>query len=217
MNAVGSSPDPLEQIRRVGIVPVVTIDDADDAVPLVEALAAAGLTAVEITLRTPAALDAIRHAASGVPGATVGVGTVTSRAQAAAAIDAGARFVVSPGLHDDVIAAALERDVVALPGVATPTELMRAVEMGVTTVKLFPAELIGGVGLVRALSAVFPAVRFVPTGGISATTAAGHLGEPSVLAVGGSWMLDRRAVAERRWGDIRIAARAASALAEGRP
>lgn len=217
MSDAGSrAPDPLALIGRIGVVPVVTVDDVDAAVPLVEALVGGGLAAVEITLRTPAALGALERAAT-VAGATVGAGTVLSHDQARAAIDAGARFVVSPGFDEGVVTAARERAVVAVPGVATPTELMRALAMDVTTVKLFPAEVIGGAGLVRALSAVFPGVWFIPTGGISASTAPRYLESPSVLAVGGSWMVDPDAVVDRRWDDIRAAAAAASALVGRRP
>lgn len=216
MDATDGSINPLELIGRIGVIPVLTIDNIDVAVPLVRALVDGGLTAVEITLRTPAGLLAISRVAAEVPDALMGAGSVVSADLAAAAIDAGARFVVSPGLDEGVIATARARGVTVLPGVATPTELMRAVAMAVDTVKLFPAEVLGGTTMVRSLSAVWPAVRFVPTGGITLSTAAEFLAMTSVLAVGGSWMVPRHAVAERRWDDIQRAATTAAELGRTR-
>lgn len=209
MTAMGS---PIGALAAVRVLPVVTVDDADVAVPLVETLAAAGLTVVEITLRTDAALDAIRRAVAEVPEAIVGAGTVTSVPLARAALDAGARFLVSPGLDADVVAAADRGGVPAVPGVATPTEVQRAVHLGCSTLKLFPAEVIGGTRLVTALAPVWPDVRFVPTGGVTAENAAGYLALTQVLAVGGSWMVPRAAIAARDWAAVSAAATAAARL-----
>lgn len=206
---------PLEQLDGTRILPVITIDDADDAVPLVGTLVDAGLTTVEITLRTDAALEAIRRAATEVPGASVGAGTVTSAEDAVDAIDAGAIFLVSPGLSADVVVAARRRGVATIPGVATATELQQAVGLGCPVVKLFPAEVIGGPALVDALGAVWPDVRFVPTGGISASNAGPYLASPRVLAVGGSWMVPRAEIVERDWTSIRARASAAARLGRG--
>lgn len=206
------TPEPLAPLAAARILPVVTIDDAHDAPALVAALVGAGLATVEITLRTNAALHAIRRAVAEVPEAIVGAGTVTSAALAAAAIDAGARFVVSPGFGADVIDAAGERGVPAIPGVATATELQQAVQLECSIVKLFPAGVIGGPHLIEALSAVWGEVRFVPTGGITASNAGNYLALPQVLAVGGSWMVPRAAVADRDWSTIIHAAYAAAHL-----
>jgi 2-dehydro-3-deoxyphosphogluconate aldolase/(4S)-4-hydroxy-2-oxoglutarate aldolase len=206
--------DVVGAIGAVRIVPVVTFDVAQDAPGCALALVDGGLPAVEITLRTPAAIDAIRHAASEVPAAIVGAGSVTSAAAAAAAIDAGARFIVSPGLDEGVITTAQERGVPVIPGIATATELMRAMQLGVDVVKLFPASVVGGVDLITALSAVWPEVRFVPTGGISVANAREYLALAQVLAIGGSWMVPRPAVASRDWASITAAAAAAVELTQ---
>ena len=206
--------DPIRLLAVSRVLPVVTIDAAADAPALVEALTGAGLAAVEITLRTDAALDAIRRAVAAVPTAIVGAGSVTSAALATAAIEAGVRFVVSPGLDADVVRIAADRGVPAIPGVATATELQRAVQLGCAVVKLFPAEVIGGPRLIEALSAVWSDVRFVPTGGVTGSNADRYLALPQVLAVGGSWMAPREAIAARDWSAIASAASTAAGLAE---
>lgn len=197
------------------VVPVVTIDDALDAPGLVAALAAGGLSIVEITLRTPAGVEAIRGAASEVRDAVVGAGSVTSAAAAVAAIDAGAEFIVSPGLDEGVIGTATDHGVAVIPGIATPTELMRALALGIDLVKLFPAEVVGGTRMLDALSAVWPNVRFMPTGGISAANAHDYLALRQVLAVGGSWMLPPAALAARDWRSITASAAASLEPARG--
>jgi 2-dehydro-3-deoxyphosphogluconate aldolase/(4S)-4-hydroxy-2-oxoglutarate aldolase len=201
----------LDELRAVRVIPVVTIQDAAGAVPLTEALVAGGLRAVEITLRTAAGLDALR-AATAVPQALVGAGTVTTAAQAEAALDAGARFVVCPGLVEDVVAACDRRGVLVLPGIATPTELLRALALGVGTVKVFPASLLGGPAVVRALAALGTGARFVPTGGIDLAGAPAYLAIPEVVAVGGSWMVPIDRIAARDWEGIRALAAACGVL-----
>jgi 2-dehydro-3-deoxyphosphogluconate aldolase/(4S)-4-hydroxy-2-oxoglutarate aldolase len=201
LSSPGAIPPPaamLELIRHAGVVPVVTIRDAVDAVPLAEALLAGGLPVVEITLRTAAGLQAIRAAAE-VRGAVVGAGTVITASQADEALDAGARFVVSPGLVEGVVDACRDRGVLALPGIATPTEMLRAVALGCPAVKLFPAALLGGPAMVRSLAALVPDIGFVPTGGIDLESAPDYLAVPSVLAVGGSWMVPGSVLAARDW------------------
>jgi 2-dehydro-3-deoxyphosphogluconate aldolase/(4S)-4-hydroxy-2-oxoglutarate aldolase len=205
--------DVIGSIAATRIVPVVTIDDADDGPRTVAALVSGGLAVVEITLRTPAGLEAVRRAAAEVPAAVVGVGSVTDAAAATAAIDAGAQFIVSPGIDDGVIATARDRGVPAIPGIATATELMRALWHGVDVVKLFPAEVIGGADMIDALSAVWPEVRFMPTGGISPANLRSYLARPQVLAVGGSWIASKAAVARGDWTSITTAAAAALDLA----
>ncbi len=209
-----STNDVLEAIGEVRIVPVLTIDDAHDAPDLVSALVEGGLPVAEVTLRTSAGLDAIRRAAASVPFAIVGAGSVTTAGAAATAIDAGARFIVSPGLDEGVITTAVERGVPVIPGVATPTELMRAMALGVNVVKLFPAEVVGGVGMITALSAVWPDVRFMPTGGISQANAREYLALRQVLAVGGSWMAPRPAVVTGDWASVTVAAATALELTQ---
>lgn len=203
----------LEQIRRARVVPVVTVRDVADAVPLAESLVGAGLPVVEITLRTAAGLDAI-HAATAVRGAVVGAGTVTTGEQAAAALDAGARFVVSPGLVEEVVLGCRDRGILALPGIATPTELLRALALGASVVKLFPAAVLGGPAMVRALAALNPELGFVPTGGIDLETARDYLAIPQVLAVGGSWMVPGSVLAARDWPAVSELARECATLRE---
>ena len=206
--------DAIDAIGEVRIVPVLTIDDARDAPGLASALVDGGLPVVEITLRTPVGIDAVRRAVAEVPAAIVGAGSVTTAVAAATAIDAGARFIVSPGLDEGVITTARDRGVPMIPGIATATELMRAMILGVDVVKLFPAEVVGGVGMITALSAVWPDVRFMPTGGISPVNAGNYLALRQVLAVGGSWMVPRSAVASGDWAAVTAAATAAAELTQ---
>jgi len=197
------------------VIPVVVIEDADAAVPLARTLAGAGLRAIEITLRTPAALAAIERVAAAVPDAVVGAGTVLTAAQGRAALAAGARFLVSPGstpaLLDGLAGAPL------LPGAATASELLALVERGLTAAKLFPAAAVGGVATLRALAGPFPDVRFCPTGGIDAASAPSYLALANVACVGGSWMLPRDAVRARDWARIGELAAAAARLRPAAP
>ncbi|KJL36218.1 MULTISPECIES: bifunctional 4-hydroxy-2-oxoglutarate aldolase/2-dehydro-3-deoxy-phosphogluconate aldolase [Microbacterium] len=173
------------------ILPVVTVSAEEDAVELARALAAGGVRAIEITLRTPEAAAAIRAVAAEVPEITVGAGTVTDGRFARAACQAGAAFLVSPGLSESVAAAARSLAVPLIAGVATGTELMRAVGMGLEVVKLFPAHLLGGAAAVDAFSAPFPGLSFVPSGGVDAANLADYLARPAVGAVSGSWLVPR--------------------------
>jgi 2-dehydro-3-deoxyphosphogluconate aldolase / (4S)-4-hydroxy-2-oxoglutarate aldolase len=167
------------------VIPVVVLDDPERAVPLARALVARGMPAIEITLRTPAALEGIEAVARAVPEAVVGAGTVLTIEQGEAAMDAGARFLVSPGATPALLDAGLP----LLPGAATPSEVMALLERGIAAAKFFPAAASGGVPALRALAGPFPQVRFCATGGIDATTAPGYLALPNVACVGGSWML----------------------------
>lgn len=189
------------------VIPVLVIDDAATARPLAEALVAGGLRVLEVTLRTPAALDAIR-AMKGVPGAIVGAGTVVTAGHFAAAHDAGAEFIVSPGLTERLAAPVIDSGIPFLPGVATAGDIMRGLDMGLTHFKFFPAETSGGLKALRALAAPFYQCRFCPTGGISATTAPDWLSFDPVLCVGGSWVTPKGA----SMADIETLARAASGL-----
>jgi 2-dehydro-3-deoxyphosphogluconate aldolase/(4S)-4-hydroxy-2-oxoglutarate aldolase len=194
------------------VVPVVVVDDAADAVPLATALVAGGLPEIEVTLRTPAALDAIERIADEVPGAVVGAGTVTSAFHAADAVAAGARFLVSPGATPALLETMRDSGVPFLPGAATPSDVIALLERDVAVAKLFPAEAVGGVRMLRALAGPFPAMRFCPTGGIDLALAPGYLALPNVVCVGGSWMLPAAAVRERDWATVQSLARAAAAL-----
>lgn len=170
------------------VIPVLVIEHVEDALPIAEALVAGGLPVLEVTLRTPAALDAIREMKK-VPGAIVGAGTVLNAAQFEAAIEAGSEFVVSPGLTDSLGKAAAGARVPLLPGVASASDIMRAIDFGFTRLKFFPAMASGGIPALKAFSAVFGQVRFCPTGGITLETAPDWLALPAVACVGGSWLV----------------------------
>jgi len=174
-------------MRTCPVIPVLVVDDAKQARPLAEALVSGGLTVLEVTLRTPAAFDVIREMKK-VPGALVGAGTVTNKRQLDAAIDAGAEFIVSPGLTDSLGRSAIASGVPYLPGVATASDLMRGLDLGLTRFKFFPATAAGGMPALKAMAAVFGEVRFCPTGGISEETAPDWLALEAVLCVGGSWV-----------------------------
>ncbi len=178
----------LDDVVARRVLPVVVLGSAAAAERLGDALVAGGLPVAEVTFRTPAALPALRALAARSD-MIVGAGTVITPAQVDAAVDAGARFVVSPGLSAGVVRRCLDLGVPAIPGIATATELMAALDLGVDLVKFFPAEVSGGVAAIRALAAPFPGVRFVPTGGIGPGQLAAYLAEPAVAAVGGSWMV----------------------------
>jgi 2-dehydro-3-deoxyphosphogluconate aldolase/(4S)-4-hydroxy-2-oxoglutarate aldolase len=201
-----------ELLAHRRVVPVVVLPDPDQAKALAQALSAGGLPIAEVTFRNPAAAQTIAAMADDAA-VVVGAGTVISTDQVDAAVGAGARFVISPGFSPAVVRRCHELDVPAVPGVATPTELMAALDAGVTTVKLFPAEPLGGITTLRSLAAVFPGVRFLPTGGISAANAAAYLAEPSVLAVGGSWMVAPSLLGRHDWDAVSRLAAEAVALA----
>jgi 2-dehydro-3-deoxyphosphogluconate aldolase / (4S)-4-hydroxy-2-oxoglutarate aldolase len=189
-----------EIMRAAPVIPVLVLDGEDDWARLAETFVAAGLPVLEITLRTPQALDAIRRM-SQVPGAIVGAGTVLNEAQLAQALDAGSRFIVSPGLTNPLALAARDTGVAYLPGIATAADIMRGLDLGLDRFKFFPAEASGGIPALKALSAPFANVRFCPTGGIRADNAADWLALESVLCVGGTWLYrgggDWNGVAER--------------------
>lgn len=180
---------PIEQIMRTApVIPVLVIDDPAQARPLAEALVAGGLTVLEVTLRTPAALDAIREMKQ-VAGAIVGAGTVLNKAQLDAALDAGAEFIVSPGLTDNLSRSAIAAQVPYLPGIATTSDIMRGLDLGLNRFKFFPAMASGGTPTLKAFAAVFGEVRFCPTGGVTEQTAPEWLALDAVLCVGGSWIV----------------------------
>ena len=200
-------------LQLTPVVPVVVIEDASRAVPVARALVAGGLPIVEITLRTPAATEAICAVAADVPEAHVGAGTVLSEEQTRTAVSAGARFIVSPGLDEGVVSVAGELSVPVMPGVTTPSEVQRAWNLGLRVLKYFPASLAGGVPMLKALGAVFRDVKFIPTGGISAGNLRDYLEVPSVIACGGSWLTPSGAIADGNYAEITRLAAEANAIA----
>ncbi|MER7110582.1 bifunctional 4-hydroxy-2-oxoglutarate aldolase/2-dehydro-3-deoxy-phosphogluconate aldolase [Streptomyces sp. NPDC000229] len=194
------------------VLPVVVVEDAADAVPLARALVAGGLPAIEVTLRTPAALDAIRAIAAEVPDAVVGAGTVVSARTVPDAVGAGARFLVSPGWTGGLLDAMEASGVPFLPGVSTASDVVALLERGVSEMKFFPAEAAGGTAYLKSLAGPLPQARFCPTGGISVTSAPSYLDLPNVGCVGGTWMLPGDAIAGRDWARVESLAREASAL-----
>ena len=178
----------IDRLQALRLIPVVALERAADAEPLADALCAGGLPCAEVTLRTEAALDSLR-ALAGREELLLGAGTVHSAEQAAAAVDAGAQFVVTPGFNPRTVKWCQENQVPVFPGIATPTDLELALEHGVETVKFFPAETLGGVNTLKAFSGPYGQIRFMPTGGIHAGNLADYLALPSVLACGGSWMV----------------------------
>lgn len=204
--------DLAPEASPVPVVPVVVIEDAADAVPLARALVAGGLPLVEVTLRTPAALDAVRAIAAEVPGAVVGAGTVVSAAGVADAVGAGARFLVSPGWTERLLGAMRDSGLPFLPGVSTTSEVVALLEQGVEDMKFFPAEAAGGVPYLKSLAGPLPRARFCPTGGVSLASAPAYLSLPNVGCVGGTWMLPPDALAARDWARVEALAREAAAL-----
>lgn len=186
------------------LVCVAVIDQADDAVPLAEALLAGGLKVIEVTFRTAGAAESIRRIRQGVPHMAVGAGTLLIADNVKQAVDAGAQFGVSPGLSEAVSAAAQASKLPLFPGVITPSEIMRALDLGWKHLKFFPSETFGGVNALKALAGPFghTGVKFIPTGGITAATLPIYLAVPQVAAIGGSWMAERNLVAEKSWDKI---------------
>ncbi|MCA0907490.1 bifunctional 4-hydroxy-2-oxoglutarate aldolase/2-dehydro-3-deoxy-phosphogluconate aldolase [Ruegeria marisrubri] len=195
------------------IVPVLVVDDAAQARPLAEALIAGGLPALEVTLRTPAALDAIK-VMSEVPGGVVGAGTLVTPEDVRAAKQAGALFGVSPGATDALIAACEAEDLPLLPGAATASEAMALLEKGYDMLKFFPAEASGGAPALKAIGAPLPQISFCPTGGVSPSNARDYLSLPNVICAGGSWVAPRQLVENGDWAGIETLAREASKLAD---
>lgn len=179
----------LEQLSEIGIIPVVKIDRVRDALPLAEALTRGGLPCAEITFRTEAASQAIAAISRACPAMLVGAGTVLTPEQADAAMNAGARFLVSPGLNPRVVTHCLNKGYPFIPGTCTPSDLERAIELGLDVVKFFPAEPAGGMPMIRALAAPYNRLKFMPTGGIGPQNLASYLDDPRILACGGSWMV----------------------------
>jgi len=204
----------IEALASIRVIPVIVIDDAGMAPDLAAALAAGGIPCAEITLRTPAGLAALT-AIDSVPGFLSGAGTVLTAFEVDRCVDAGARFIVSPGFDEEVVERSLLHDIAVLPGVATATEIQRALRAGIDTVKFFPADRLGGLATIAALAAPFPRIRFVPSGGVSPANAGEYLAHPAIFAVSGSWMATRDAIAAGDFATIERLAREASVVAGG--
>ena len=202
----------IEQFRKIGIIPVVVLDDAKDAEPLAKALCEGGLPCAEVTFRTAAAEEAIRRMSTAYPEMLVGAGTVLTTEQADRAIAAGAKFIVSPGLNPEVVKHCLEKGVPITPGVQTPTEIEMALSLGLKTVKFFPAEPAGGLKMIKAVAAPYVDVTFMPTGGVNAANVRDYLAYDRIVACGGSWMVKKDLVAKGDFETIRAMVAEAAAI-----
>ena len=203
-----------EILKNCGVVPVVVLSDAADAVPTAKALLAGGINAMEITFRTAAAPEAISSVAEECPDMLVGAGTVITAAQCEEAIFRGARFIVSPGLSEPVVHVAQAHGLPVVPGCVTPTEIIRAMELGLTVLKFFPAQVYGGLSALKALAAPFGGISFLPTGGVNAENLAEFLAAPFVWAVGGSWVCQKKDIEAHNFEKITALCREAKAAAE---
>ena len=205
-----------EKLASIGIIPVIKINDAGKAVPLARALCAGGLPAAEVTFRTPAAAEAIRRIRAEVPAVCVCAGTVLNAETAERAVEAGAEAVISPGTNPAVVKWCLEMGVPVIPGCATPTEVEACMRMGLDFVKLFPAEVVGGVAMLKALSGPYSHMAFMPTGGVSPENAAAYLAQKNVVCCGGSWMVPEKLLESGDFAAIERLARAAAEIARQR-
>lgn len=196
MNAV------LEQISKIGIVPVVKIDRAEDALPLAKALCAGGLPCAEVTFRTDAAAEAIKIMTDNFPNMCVGAGTVLNAAQVDAAVEAGAKFIVSPGLNPNTVKYCIEKNIPITPGTSSPSDIEQAIELGLDVVKFFPAEQSGGLAKIKAMAAPYVNMKFMPTGGINAKNLTSYLDFNKIIACGGSWMVPGDLINAGEWDKI---------------
>lgn len=192
----------LEQVSRIGIIPVIAIEDAEKAVPLARALAAGGIPAAEVTFRTAAGEEAIRRIAQSCPEVLVGAGTILNEEQCNRAVAAGAKFIVSPGYNEALVAYCQEKGVPVLPGCVNASDMTKAVNAGLEVVKFFPAEQSGGLPSIKALAPVFPKLRFMPTGGVSTKNLLDYLGFDRIVACGGTWMVKKDLIDGERWDEI---------------
>lgn len=205
------SEDVTQTIAQLRVVPAVVIDDVNAAEPMAEAMVRGGLPVVEVTLRTPHALESIRML-SRMEGLLVGAGTVTSLTQLEQALSAGARFVVTPGLDPEIVKVCQGKDVVIFPGAVTPTEIMQAMSLGLPAVKFFPSNIYGGLPAIEALSGPFPTMKFMPTGGVTLSNLSTFLAHPNVLACGGTWMARREWIRDGTFDLIEQACRETTQL-----
>ena len=193
----------LEQIGIYGIIPVIIIDNAENSIPLADALIGGGLPVGEVTFRTKAAKESMEKIAKKFPEMLLGAGTVLSIEQVKSAVDSGAKFIVSPGLNPKVVEYCLTKNIPITPGIATPTEIERALEFNLEVVKFFPAESLGGLNYLKAISAPFGNLRFIPTGGIDERNLLSYLQFPKVLACGGSWMVKSDLISNKKFDEIK--------------
>ncbi|HHQ4518627.1 MULTISPECIES: bifunctional 4-hydroxy-2-oxoglutarate aldolase/2-dehydro-3-deoxy-phosphogluconate aldolase [Aeromonas] len=191
-----------EQLQALKVIPVIAIEQAEDIIPLGAALANNGLPVAEITFRSAAAVEAIRLLRQSQPEMLIGAGTVLNREQVIAAKEAGATFIVSPGFNPNTVKACQELNIPIIPGVNNPSTIEAALEMGLTTLKFFPAEASGGSAMIKALLAPYTQITLMPTGGISTHNINEYLAIPRVIACGGSWMVDKKLIAEKQWEEI---------------
>lgn len=199
----------VEEISKIGIVPVIALDDAKDAKPLAEALCKGGLPCAEVTFRTDAAEESIRIMAEEFPEMLVGAGTVLTTEQVDRAVGAGAKFIVSPGLNPKVVSYCLEKKVPILPGTSNPSDVEAAIELGLEVVKFFPAEQAGGINMIKAMSAPYTKMKFMPTGGVNANNLKDYLDFGKIVACGGSWMVKKDLVAAGKFDEIEVLTREA--------
>lgn len=199
----------LKKIEKTGIIPVVVIDDAKDAVPLAEALIKGGLPCAEVTFRTAAAYDAIKAITDNFPEMLIGAGTVLTPEQAESAVEAGAKFIVSPGLNPTVVKHCLSKGYPIIPGTCTPSDVEKGLELGLKVLKFFPAEAAGGLRMINAMGAAYVGVKFLPTGGLNATNVREYLASSKILACGGSWMVKGALIREGKFDEIECMTREA--------
>ena len=202
----------IKRLSASGVVPVVVIDDAKDAVPTAKALLAGGVDVMEITFRTAAAADSIKAVSESCPDMLVGAGTVVTLDQCRQALECGAKFIVSPGFDPEVVSWCVERNVPITPGCVTPTEIMAAMKLGLTVVKFFPAGVYGGLRAMKALTAPFGGIKFIPTGGVDAKNLKEYLEAPFVHAVGGSWLCPKKEIAAGNFAAVTALCREASEI-----
>ena len=200
------------KLQALGVVPVVVLENAEDAVPLAEALCTGGLPCAEVTFRTEAAEESIRRMAQAYPEMLVGAGTVLTTEQVDRAVAAGAKFIVSPGFDPEVVDYCLEKNIPVFPGCVTPSEIAQAVKRGLRVVKFFPAEQFGGVSTIKALAAPYSGIKFMPTGGINAGNLENYLNHKAIIACGESWMVKGELVKDGKFDEIRRLTREAASL-----
>lgn len=192
----------MDRIYKTGAVPVVVLNDASDAVATADALLAGGIDIMEVTMRTPAAIESMKRIAAERPEVLMGAGTVITLEQCKQVLEAGARFIVAPGFDPEVVSYCVENDIPVLPGCVTPTEIMAGLKMGLTVFKFFPAGVYGGLKAMKALSAPFGGIKFVPTGGVNGENMREYVEAPFIQAVGGSWMCTAKDISAHEWAKI---------------